>query len=262
MPKRWTPAEETAKRAELEDLYVRQNLTIGKIAARISLTEGSVYDRLVRLGIPITPERKLHYLNRRNDIRIPLSYSEDLAEFVGILLGDGHVAPTQIIITVNQDEQPYAMHVSKLIEQLFHVTPHRAKKTHHHVDDLYVGSVDLVRYFLAMGLVPDKVRAQVDVPTWIITEPLYAIRFLRGFFDTDGSIYKLRYGVQLSYKNASQPLLATTKHLLNQFGYHPSSISAKAVYLTRRGELSQFFSKIAPKNQKHIDRARRFGIIR
>ena len=188
------------------------------------------------------------------------------------MLGDGHISPTQIIITLNNNEITYIKYVKFLIKKLFNATPHLCKThgkntTRSNVSDIYVGSVDMVKYFLNMGLVSNKVRFQVDIPKWIKINKKFVVGFLRGFFDTDGSIYKLRFGVQISYTNASIPLLRSTKTLLETLGYHPSKMSRNSktsafrIYLTKRIELCNFLNKIISANQKHIQRAKSFGII-
>ena len=83
-------------------------------------------------------------------------------------------------------------------------------------------------------------------------------RFLRGFFDTDGSIYKLRYGIQISFKNYSHPLLKSLQKMLSGLGYKPSRISSHSVYLTRISDVARFFEDIKPANMKHIKRFDKF----
>lgn len=182
------------------------------------------------------------------------------------MLGDGHVSPTQVLVTVNKNEKEYLQRLKELMRGLFGVEPHCSmskslNKSRLNVVDIYIGSTKIVKYFLKMGLVMNKVKSQVDIPSWIKENKIFAKGFLRGFFDTDGSIYKLRFGVQLSYTNASLPLLFSARELLIKLGFAPSRIGGISFYLTKRNNLYRFFSEIQPKNQKHIDRARSFGII-
>ena len=80
--------------------------------------------------------------------------------------------------------------------------------------DVYLGSVVITSWLLKEGLVFNKVKSQVDIPRWIFKKPEFIRRFLRGFFDTDGSIYELRFGIQISLSNKSQPLLQSLHKLL------------------------------------------------
>ena len=104
------------------------------------------------------------------------------------------------------------------------------------------------------GLVYNKVNSQVGVPGWVFGRSKFLKWFLRGFFDTDGSVYKLKFGIQISFKNKSLPLLKSVERALKVLGYHPSKVSAYAVYLTRRKEVLRFFRDILPANVKHRSR--------
>lgn len=142
-----------------------------------------------RLGIPTTPHKKPHYCNKRTDVRLP-KYSPELAEFIGIMLGDGHVSHFQVMVTLGTKEYPYVTYVQKLMEALFKVPATIAHKKSGH-REVYIGSTTITNWLREMGLVSNKVAAQVGVPSWIFMKKKYMRPFIRGFFDTDGSIYNL-----------------------------------------------------------------------
>src|SRR3990167_8339624 len=82
-----------------DDLLIPdRNKSIREVGKILGIAESTVYDRLVRLGISSLRARKPRYNNIRDDLLIP-KYSEDLAEFTGILLGDGHLNHTQVTVT-------------------------------------------------------------------------------------------------------------------------------------------------------------------
>ena len=113
MPKRWNKLEEICFRKELVRLYVKENKTIGDIALILGLGESGIYQRLLRLGIKPTPFKKKTYRNINYNVIIPKAYSEKLAEMVGTLLGDGHLTPTQVTITLGKKDE-YTGYVSNL----------------------------------------------------------------------------------------------------------------------------------------------------
>ncbi len=78
----------------------------------------------------------------------------------------------------------------------------------------------------------NKVRDQVGIPDWIFHTAEYQRRFVRGFFDTDGSIYQLKrfHAIQMSFRNRSFPLLEGTRRILLGLGFHPSRVSSYSVY--------------------------------
>src|SRR3989344_1163767 len=103
MARRWTREEERFYKKQLQRLYIVENKTIGEVAVQLKITETSVFDRLHRLNIKTIPEKKLKYRNQRNDVRLP-KRSARLAEFLGIMLGDGHVAHFQTFVTLGTKE--------------------------------------------------------------------------------------------------------------------------------------------------------------
>lgn len=256
MPARWTTAEEEHYRNELRQLYVEKNKTIGEIAKSLDLTETTVYDRLMRLGIPSLRLKKPKCNNRRNDITIPTEHSPELAEFVGILLGDGHISATQVMVTLGLKDV-YVSHVARLIKKVFGVTSKvTVSKSGHKT--VYFGSTAAVRWLRQMGLVSHKVREQVCIPAWIAKDKRFMQAALRGLFDTDGSVYKLRYGMQISFCNHSRPLIEGVRNFLITLGFSPSKISGYNLYLTKRVDIVKFFREVGFKNKKHIVRFRRF----
>lgn len=258
MPAKWKFQEEKAHRAELHRLYVDKNLTIREIADALGIAQQTVFQRLQRLGIPIAPYKKKGYQNRRSDICVPKYRTAILAELFGILLGDGHISHFQVLVTLGSKEHSYAEYVVQLMQEAFGATPRISiRRTGYR--DVYLGSVRLAEWFLNNGLVRHKVRSQVDIPGWILKKRIFSERFLRGFFDTDGSIYKLRYGTQISFSNRSMPLLTSLRKMLNGLGYKASRISAERVYITRSGDIARFFREIQPHNPKHVVR---FGVLR
>ncbi len=257
MARRWTLAEEQKYREQLEELYVRQNKTISEIGDLIGIHEKSVYDRLLRLGIPTTPARKEHFCNQRNDVRIP-EHSPDLAEFIGMMLGDGCLTHFQVMITLGNKEDAYVRYVQGHMSKLFGVKATILTSKHSGYNIVYIGSTKITLWLQDMGLVFNKVAMQVDAPAWIMNDIEYVSRFVRGFFDTDGSVYKLRFGIQISLTNHSIPLLLALQTMLKSLGYKPSAVSAYRVYVTRRNEVQRFFNEIAPQNLKHQRRFEKF----
>lgn len=259
MPQRWSHKLELAKYKELYKLYIVKNKSIGEIAPLLSIAESTVYDRLLRLNIQPCRSKKPGFNHARKDISIPSTYSEILAEFLGIMLGDGCLNRTQVTVTLGTKELEYVKYVAKLITKLFKAKAKICRLSNKYYV-VYLGSVKALRWLISQGLVHNKVKSQVGIPEWIFTKNKYSKCFLKGFFDTDGSVYKLKFGVQLAFINRSHPLLEGIRKCLLLTGYHPSKISLYRVYITRKSEVKRFFREIGPANPKHTKRFLKFAI--
>ncbi len=73
---------------------------------------------------------------------------------------------------------PYVSYVQSLMQELFLVSAKISiKKTGHR--DVYIGSTKMTRWLKSQGLVENKARGQVDVPTWILLSKNYLKSFTR-----------------------------------------------------------------------------------
>ncbi len=131
--------------------------------------------------------------------------SPELAEFIGIVLGDGYLSRKSIVITLNSKEQRFAEHIINLTISLFGLKA-TAYSLSENCIQLKIYSKRLTELLVDFGMVRgDKVRNQVAVPSALFP---YRKDVVRGLFDTDGSIY-LKEGkyLNLSYTSYSKPLL-------------------------------------------------------
>ncbi len=193
-------------------------------------------------------------------------FSEDLAEFVGIMLGDGGITEHQITVTLNSvTDKEYLGFVAALIARLFDVPvmfyAHKqslAKRT-------VVSRVALVKYLVeAVGLhVGSKVRQQVDIPSWIKENKQYSISCLRGLIDTDGCIILHRYrskGRRYCYKkigftSRSYPLLRSVSAILLILGIkHRIMKNNWDIRIETQEEAKKYFQMVGTHNPKHLKR--------
>lgn len=184
----------------------------------------------------------------------------DLAELVGILLGDGGITERQISITLNAiADRDYAIYVSNLIANLFSQKPSVYFRRGENSVRLSVSGVELVKFLERMGLkIGDKVRQQVKVPDWIVREDLLSKSCLRGLIDTDGCIFlrkdskgreKYSYA-NLYFSNLSQPLRVFVYETLLQFGFKPRYFGNNHVRLYSQRETLRYLEVIGSSNTR------------
>lgn len=192
--------------------------------------------------------------------------SAELAEFCGIMLGDGGISRYQVTVTLHrEDDRDYSDFVSKLVERLFKVTPSIYHKKNSNADDLVISRIALVAFLTEKcGLVKgNKIAQKIDIPEWILESESYRIACIRGLFDTDGCVFNHRYCVKgkrysykkISFTSASAPLTRSIYILLKEFGFKPRLAGRQQeVRLESRADVQRYFSLVGSHNAKHLKR--------
>ena len=200
-------------------------------------------------------------------IKIP-SKSKLLAEFVGIMLGDGGVNKYHINITLSSEEKEYILYVNKIIKKLFFVNPKIYNLKEAKAIKITVNSKNLVIFCQDIGLVlGNKVRQQVDVPFWIKENILFTKECIRGLVDTDGCFYNNSYYIndkkysyfKIAFTNTSLPLILFVHENLKRMGINSNiNRSGKNVRITSREGVSKYIKEIGTHNDKHMKKIQKW----
>ena len=196
-------------------------------------------------------------------------YSPELAEFIGIMLGDGGLTNYQLSITLNsQTDKEYLGYVKSLIRKLFHIQLTVMLRKNENTARIVVSGRNLVELLKGYGLkVGNKVKQSVNIPAWVLKKNEFAIACLRGLMDTDGSCYmyahnvnkKRYYNFALCFTNASVPLLRSFYAILKKNGYYPF-VTDRRVYMHRKNEIAEYFKKVGTHNNKHLHKYQKFVV--
>ncbi len=197
---------------------------------------------------------------------LPINKSKDLAELVGILLGDGGIQLAQFTITLNSiKDKKYSVYVMGLIEKLFCYQPSIAKRKGQNAVAITVSGNEIIKYLLRIGLhTGDKVKQQVDVPDWIKNNQLFSRWCTRGLMDTDGGIFTNPYIIngksyvypKTNFTNASQPLLNFVYQTLKDNGFHPNNKVPRKVWLYSQAESRRYLEVIGSSNERLLRKIR------
>jgi hypothetical protein len=203
------------------------------------------------------------HLNNKRHIELPKSYSEDLAELFGILLGDGSVTTYFAKVYLNlRKETEYAEYVKKLLSELFpHSVITNSKRESRGTWEIQISSKEVCDYLRKIGF-NAKTR---KVPGWIIANPLFRKAALRGLFDTEGSVgIKMHVGKlgsvfyeQLTVTNTNKNILNFIETSLLDFGYHPTQNAKANIYISNRLDIKRFLEDIDSHNPKMLGKLRR-----
>ena len=187
--------------------------------------------------------------------------STDLAEFVGIMLGDGNMGKLQISITLNSIvDADYSIFVSNLCNKLFGCHPKIIKKKSCNALSVYYNGANLVKFLTGIGMkVGNKVKQQVGVPDWIQQKNEYRIACLRGLMDTDGGVFIHKYKVgnkyysyrKICFTNRSIPLLRFVHDTLKELGLTAKivdKVENKKVWLYNTHEVASYLAVVKSSN--------------
>ena len=196
--------------------------------------------------------------------------SADLAEFVGIVMGDGSISDYQVSITLHQaDDLSYSRYIAKLIKKLFHLTPKVYHRPKYSVLVIVVSRRELVSLLHSFGLpIGNKIRQRLAIPNWIKDKEAYTIACVRGLLDTDGTVINHQYTVngkmycykKLAFTSASQQLRDDVARIFANVGIK-SRIAGRDVRIDSVENVRRYFEKIGSNNPKHLKRYKNSSTI-
>lgn len=200
---------------------------------------------------------KIEIKNRRKNIQIDLKLSKKLAEFIGILAGDGHLSKitTEISISSDKDfDKDYSFfYLPYLIKSLFkvnigHYVQHNVNKA-----KCYIYSKNIMNYLVNEFKLPmGNKKNRLHIPNQIIKNKEYAKSYVRGFFDTDGSFHRHHKNTAaVEFISRDKGFLKELNKLIKSLRFS-TCITGKSIYIYTKDHIDRFFKEIEPKNKKHL----------
>jgi len=200
-------------------------------------------------------------------ITFPTVLTIELAEFLGYVMGDGHIRPNYVQIS-NEDPE-IINRIKELSKLLFNIEPviKRAKRTKN-MYDIRICSKTLVKLMSIFNLKPGKKGKNLAIPKQVICSDNETVRaFIRAYFDCDSSPVGDRRYIELS--SESKILIQQMSMLLKRFGII-STISDKSVNnikywrLSIKARYAEKYSEkigyIIKRKQKRVDNYRNIGL--
>lgn len=193
--------------------------------------------------------------------------NQKLAEFVGIMLGDGNVflknGYGQVRIFCNpKDELDYATNfIRPLLSELFGIQPRIYFPRTNPEIVIALDSVKLARFLVFdLGLSNgSKIKNLASIPLWVKNDISFLKSCIRGLIDTDGSVFRMSNkdydNPRLSFKNYSRPLLIDARDSLIRMGFNPSKIIGKQFFISRLADVKRYEEEIGfnnPKNHRRL----------
>jgi len=209
-----------------------------------------------------------------------IAFNEDLAEFVGAVLGDGHVCfikssddfrhtgtySIRIAGEINKESDYHLNYLKSLVKKIFNLEAKEILSKKSNTRFLDISSKELVELFIFMGIKPgNKIENQSTIPQWIFDNNDYLRCCLRGLIDTDGSIFRMSKRdsnlIRINFTNHNFSLLNDVYSAFVKLGFHPSKIiNNKQFYISRQKEVWKYLKEIGFSNNKHINRLKSFKV--
>lgn len=196
-------------------------------------------------------------------------YSKDLAEFIGIMLGDGHVDRYQSTVTTNSEtDYAHVLYVQTLASKLFSLRVGLSMRKTSKACTVVISSRSVCTFLERQGLPRgSKVRDGVSIPAWIRASKVFAQSCIRGLFDTDGSVFCDRHQIKgkeyknmgIAFTNRNPDILSFFKEVLEQNDLHPTRSTTFTVFLRRAKDIDTYFKVFGSSNPKHQERYRKYG---
>jgi hypothetical protein len=191
--------------------------------------------------------------------KLPVLCNKRLAEFTGILLGDGHLGPANYEISVTGDRLTDSWYVTKyvspLIESLFGIKPSIYEQKRPAAIRCRFYSHQVFQFLVKMiGLQAGRKRynKNVMIPLVFFNNSKLLKACLRGLFDTDGEFYRHHvHSATVEVCNYNVSLLNSVQNAFESFGFRVSR-NQRGVELYRQDRIHQFFEEVGSHNPKHF----------
>jgi len=199
------------------------------------------------------------------NVRKEFSVTKPTVDFAGaawIILGDGSITQCQVRITLGMKTDPlYASFVSNLIRKVFGERPSWREYADDNTIELTLSGINLIEELTKWGFRNgDKVRQQVDLPTWIWRNIDFQKACVRGLMDTDGGCYFHKHKTNgLTYRNFgmcftshSLPIVSSVAKVLKLLRFKFSlSRGGTRIYIYDLREIKRYFELIGSSNSKN-----------
>lgn len=203
------------------------------------------YTKLRNISCGRVRFESLFRIRRRHEV-FP-EKSKELAELIGIVLGDGNILRLKkcqrLLISCDRRYPDRTTEIKNLVYKLFKKEPKIYKRSAANCNDvcLYMQNIDK-----ALGLkAGDKIKNKAKIPDWILEKKKFLVRCLKGLFETDGnySENKKFYVQFIEFENRCPELKLSVYKALKSLRYNPQ-LGNRYVRLARRKEVIDFVKRI------------------
>lgn len=254
-----------------DNIQIKERFWYTKIGGKIA--GNLLYKRYGIIGgNPEARKQKwLEWWNKLGKFNLPKNFisinikkpriNKDLAEFFGIMIGDGGMSKYQLNISLNyKTDKNYIIFVKSLIKKVFKVDPAIHRRQKQSLDNIVISRIQLVKFCNALGLkTGNKLKQNLDIPEWIKKNKEFAIVCVRGIMDTDGCVFNECHKIKnkkycyprLSLVSASSSLRISVFKILKDLQLNPAIRNNRSVQIENKEDIKKYFKIIGTNNDKH-----------
>ncbi|HRH32784.1 MAG TPA: LAGLIDADG family homing endonuclease [bacterium] len=164
----------------------------------------------------------------------------DLAELIGVTLGDGHICiyprTEELRIISNSNNPGFISRYALLIDKVFSKKAYIIKNSKSNST-----KIGIYEKYISQRLgVPAGARKylKIEVPRWIIQNRLFIVRYLRGLYEAEGcfAVHPGTYTYKMMFSNRNTSLLDNVYYLLIKLGFHPHR-STNLIQISKKDEV-------------------------
>jgi DNA-binding transcriptional regulator WhiA len=241
------------------DFGISRGMFFNYLSGRNYLPE-EIFFKMQKISmLNLEPTKRISIENHlKKSVKKP-RMNKELAEILGIINGDGHLSKNgkELCIVGSSLESDYLEYAKALFERNFEL-----KFTTIPVQNtlkIRVYSIKLVKILNCVyGLPLGKKTGKLKIPKQLFKSKRLLSSYIRGLFDTDGTIYTRRKkDIVVEIVSADSNYLNQIKRVLFLLNIS-SGVSGKHLYIYKKSEIIKFFNVIKPNNSKHLKRFARF----
>lgn len=154
-----------------------------------------------------------------------LEKNSDLAELIGVILGDGHIRKfprtDELSIFSNSNNPGFVNRYAQLVEKIFDkkpaVTFHSGKNCKRiRIYQKHIQSRLDIPY-------SPRGKSVIKVPNWVFRNRRHIVRYLRGLYEAEGCFCKHlpTSTYKLFFSNKNKSMLNNVFHLMEKLDFHP-----------------------------------------
>lgn len=249
------------KMQEIDPLLLRRTKIEKRMRKMASLPVHPFENKKIQLEINAI--NYSHY-DKTRGIKIPKEVTPELAEEIGMHIGDGTLPVGKYNFSLRGDaveKEYYTGHVQPLYEKVYGIKTRLLERAP--ICGIEFDSKAIYEFkSKVLGLHIGEKVGMIKVPRQIMDSdnPEFYRALLRGINDTDGCFYmpSTRKDPRITIEILSRPLILQLDIILKRLGFIPST-SLKDCRISLNGyvQLNKWMTEIGSKNPKHLKRIHR-----